>query len=81
MNSMICYNPFYLSISLFVKEIELKKLPFGIIYVKKKHLIVYFYIMPGNFSLLAQRKVAEKENALIRALLRDFYFKKIIFYL
>ncbi len=47
MNSMICYNPFYLSISLFVKEIELKKLPFGIIYVKKKHLIVYFYIMPG----------------------------------
>ena len=67
MNSMICYNLFYLSISLFVKEIELKKLPFGIIYVKDKYLIIYFYIMPGNFSLLAQRKVAEKENALVRS--------------
>ena len=68
MNSMICYNLFYLSISLFVKEIELKKLPFGIIYVKKKHLIVYFYIMPGNFSLLAQRKVAENSPYGIRYL-------------
>ena len=72
---------FYLSSSLLSKELELKKLPFGIIYVKDKHLIIYFYIMPGNFSLLAQRKVAEKESALVRALLRDFYFKKIVFYL
>ncbi|WP_304051749.1 hypothetical protein [Megamonas hypermegale] len=62
------------------KELELKKLPFGIIYVKDKHLVIYFYIMPGNFSLLAQRKVAEKESALVRAPLKDFHFKKTIFY-
>ena len=67
-------------VSLFLKK-PIKKLPFGIIYVKDKHLIIYLYIMPGNFSLLAQRKVAEKESALVRGLLRDFYFKKIVFYL
>ena len=36
--------------------------------------------MPGNFSLLAQRKVAEKESALVRAPLKDFHFKKTVFY-
>ncbi|WP_303997963.1 hypothetical protein [Megamonas hypermegale] len=68
-STKIFLNPlnFYLSSSLFSKELELKKLPFGIIYVKDKHLIIYFYIMPGNFSLLAQRKVAEKESALVRS--------------
>ena len=35
--------------------------------------------MPGNFSLLAQRKVAEKESALVRAPLRDFHFKNKIY--
>ena len=46
----------------------------------KEIFINLSYIVPGNFSLLAQRKVAEKESALVRALLRDFYFKKTIFY-
>ena len=59
---------FYLSSSLLSKELELKKLPFGIIYVKDKHLIIYFYIMPGNFSLLTQRKVAENSPYGIRYL-------------
>ncbi|WP_303997012.1 hypothetical protein [Megamonas hypermegale] len=49
--------------------------------VKRFNFLIYFHIAPGNFSLLAQRKVAEKESALVRALLRDFYFKKIVFYL
>ena len=31
--------------------------------------------MPGNFSLLAQRKVAEKESALVRSLLEIFTLK------
>ena len=30
--------------------------------------------------MLAQRKVAEKESALVRASLKDFHFKKTIFY-
>ena len=49
--------------------------------IKEINFLICSYIAPGNFSLLAQRKVAEKENALVRALLRDFYFKKIVFYL
>ncbi|WP_279223137.1 hypothetical protein [Megamonas hypermegale] len=49
--------------------------------IEKINFLIYSYIVPGNFSLLAQRKVAEKESALVRALLRDFYFKKIVFYL
>ncbi|MDM8143754.1 hypothetical protein [Megamonas hypermegale] len=61
-------------VSLFLKK-PIKKLPFGIIYVKDKHLIIYFYIMPGNFSLLAQRKVAEKESALVRSPLEIFTLK------
>ena len=50
---------------------------------KKKiiNFLNYLHIALGNFSLLAQRKVAEKESALVRTLLRDFYFKKIVFYL
>ena len=50
---------FYLSSFLF-----LKKVPFGTIYIKDSYLLIYSYIAPGNFSLLAQRKVAEKESAL-----------------
>ncbi|HJF84647.1 MAG TPA: hypothetical protein K8V65_03155 [Megamonas hypermegale] len=49
--------------------------------IERINFLIYSYIVPGNFSLLAQRKVAEKESALVRALLRDFYFKKIVFYL
>ncbi|WP_303997761.1 hypothetical protein [Megamonas hypermegale] len=49
--------------------------------IKRINFLIYSYIAPGNFSLLAQRKVAEKESALVHGLLRDFYFKKIIFYL
>ena len=49
--------------------------------MKRINFLIYSYIAPGNFSLLAQRKVAEKESALVRALLRDFYFKKMFFYL
>ena len=29
--------------------------------IKRFNFLIYFYIAPGNFSLLAQRKVAEKE--------------------
>ncbi|WP_304051572.1 hypothetical protein, partial [Megamonas hypermegale] len=46
--------------------------------IKRVNFLIYLHIAPGNFSLLAQRKVAEKESALVRALLRDFYFKKIV---
>jgi len=40
---------------------------FGTIYVKEKYFFIYSYIVPGNFSLMAQRKVAEKESALVRS--------------
>ena len=53
---------FYLSIFLF-----LKKVPFGTIYIKDNYFLIYSHIAPGNFSLLAQRKVAEKESALVRS--------------
>ena len=29
--------------------------------IKRINFLIYSYIAPGNFSLLAQRKVAEKE--------------------
>ena len=47
--------------------------------MKRINFLIYSYIAPGNFSLLAQRKVAEKESALVRALLRDFHFKNKLY--
>ena len=71
----------FLFVILFTVKRMTKKVLYGAIYVKDSYLLIYLHIAPGNFSLLAQRKVAEKESALVRALLRDFYFKKIVFYL
>ena len=54
---------FYLSSFLF-----LKKVPFGTIYIKDNYFLIYSHIAPGNFSLLAQRKVAENSPYGIRYL-------------
>ncbi|WP_304155244.1 hypothetical protein [Megamonas hypermegale] len=45
----------------------------------KEIFINLSYIVPGNFSLLAQRKVAEKESALVRSPLEIFTLKRKIF--
>ena len=36
--------------------------------IKRFNFLIYFYIAPGNFSLLAQRKVAENSPYGIRYL-------------
>ena len=36
--------------------------------IKRINFLIYFYIAPGNFSLLAQRKVAENSPYGIRYL-------------
>ena len=48
--------------------------------IKRFKFLIYLHIAPGNFSLRA-KKSCRKRNLLVRALLRDFYFKKIVFYL
>ena len=42
---------------------------------KSINFLIYLHIAPGNFSLLAQRKVAEKESALVRSPLEIFTLK------
>ena len=53
----------------------IEKCQCGTIYDKEMYFLIYSYIAPGNFSLLAQRKVAEKESALVRSPLEIFTLK------
>ena len=47
--------------------------------VKRFNFLIYLHIVPGNFSLRT-KKSCRKRNPLVRALLKDFHFKKTIFY-